>query len=88
MYSRIYSAIASDLLSEKATAFSEISATLLSKIKRHYTWIDAEQLHNIELDTHEIKILYGKYIILVLIARKGKSKKKIHQLHEKTAFNH
>lgn len=83
LYSRIYSAIASDLLAEKAAAFSEISATLLSKIKSHYPWIEAEQLHFIELDTHEIKILYGKYIILVLIARKGKSMKKIYQLHEK-----
>jgi hypothetical protein len=83
MYSRIYSAIASDLLTEKAIAFSQITATLLNNIKSHYHWIGAEQLHNIELDTHEIKVLHGKYILLVLIARKGKSIKKIHQLHEK-----
>lgn len=83
LYSRIYSVLASDSLPEKAIAFSEISTSLLSKIKSHYPWIQAEELHYIELDTHEIRILHGKYIILVLIARRGKSIKKLHQLHEK-----
>ncbi len=83
LYSRIYSAFASDTLLEKAIAFSEISATLLSKIKSHYTWIQAEELHHIELDTHEIRVLYGKYIMLVLIVQRGKSIKKIYQQHKK-----
>ncbi len=83
LYSHIYSAIASDLSTEKAVAFSGISATLLKNIKSHFSWIGAEQVHAIEFDTHEFKILYGKYILLVLIARKGKSIKKVHQLHEK-----
>jgi hypothetical protein len=83
LYSRIYSALAGDITSEKAVAFTEISMTLLSQIKGHYPWIQAEKLHNIELDTHELRVLYGKYVILVLIARWGKSLKKVHQLHEK-----
>jgi hypothetical protein len=83
LYSRIYSAIASDILPEKAVAFTEISAALLSRIRRLFPWIEAEQLHHIELDTHEIKILFGKYIMLVLIARKGKTMKKIYRIHEK-----
>ena len=83
LYSRIYSAMASDILTEKAIGFKEISSTLLTRIKTHFSWISAEQIHHIILDTHEIKILYGKYIILVIIARRGKSMKKISQLHEK-----
>ena len=82
-YSRIYSALAGDIFLEKAVAFSEISSILLSQIKSHYPWIQAEKLHNIELDSHEIRILYGKYVMLVLIARRGKSVKKVYQLHEK-----
>ncbi len=83
LYSRIYSAIASDALSEKAVAFSEISTSLLTKIKSHFPWIQAEELYYIKLDTHEIRILPGKHILLALIARRGKSMKKIYQLHEK-----
>jgi hypothetical protein len=83
LYSRIYSALAGDILPEKAIAFSEISTTLLSQIKSHYPWIHAEKVHNIELDTHEIRILYGKYVMLALIVRGGKSVKKVYQLHKK-----
>ena len=83
LYSRIYSALAGDMTPEKAVAFTEISMTLLSQIKGHYPWIQAEKLYNIGLDTHELRILYGKYVILVLIARRGKSIKKVYQLHEK-----
>ncbi|MFW9906658.1 MAG: hypothetical protein ACFFFH_20290 [Candidatus Thorarchaeota archaeon] len=83
LYSRIYSALTGNILPEKAAAFNVISMSLLSQIKSHYPWIKAEKLHNIELDTHEIRTLYGKYVVLVLIARRGKSIKKIYQLHEK-----
>ncbi|MFX1505032.1 MAG: hypothetical protein ACFFDC_02855 [Promethearchaeota archaeon] len=83
LYSRIYSALSGNILPEKAAAFNQISSTLLSQIKGLYPWIQAEKLHNIELDTHEIRVLYGKYVMLVLIARRGKSVKKVHQLHEK-----
>ena len=83
LYSRIYSAMESETSAEKAIAFTRISATLLSQIRNNYQWIEAEQIYHIELDTHEIKALYGKYILLVLIIRRGKSMKKIYQIHEK-----
>lgn len=83
LYSRIYSALTNDTIPEKAIALTEISAEMLSKIKRYYPWIHSEKLYNIELDTHEIRILYGKYIMLALIVRRGKLIKKVHQLHNK-----
>jgi len=83
LYSHIYSAIDSIVSKEKAIAFREMSSKLLSHLKEQYPWIEAKQIHTIELDTHEIAILYGKYILLVLIKRRGKSMKKIHQIHEK-----
>ncbi len=83
LYSRIYSAMDSVVSKEKAVAFREMSSRLISHLKELYPWIEAEQIHSIELDTHKITVLYGKYILLVLIARRGKSMKKIYQIHEK-----
>jgi hypothetical protein len=84
LYSRVYSAIEGDISTEKAIAFRNLTKTILDLLKMNYSWMSSSsRIENINLDEHEVRFLYGKYILLVLMVRKGKDSKNIHQLHSK-----
>ncbi len=82
LYSRVYSAIEGVLSDEKAIVFRDLIKTILDLLKMNYSWMSSSsRIENINLDEHEVRFLYGKYILLVIMIRKGDNLKKIYRLH-------
>ncbi|MHA1979049.1 MAG: hypothetical protein ACW98I_19245 [Candidatus Hodarchaeales archaeon] len=83
LYSRVYSAIEGVLSTEKATAVNDIFKTVLHLLKTSFSWMSSKQVEYIAMDTYDISILRGKYIILVFFIRRGSSIKEIYKVQEK-----
>ena len=83
LYSRLYSAIEGDKATDKAKTLQGIILITLEQLKKHFKYINANRIENIEMDTHEVRLLYGKYIYLVLIVRKGSKFQKVLQIQSK-----
>jgi hypothetical protein len=83
LYSRLYSAMEGDMSAEKAKTLHGIMQITLEQLKKHFSYINANRIENIEMNTHEIRLLYGKYIYLVFIIKKGSKFQKIPQLQSK-----
>lgn len=83
LYSRLYSAIEGDKSTDKAKILQGIIQITLEQLKKHFKYINANKIKNIEMDTHEVRLLYGKYIYLVLIVRKGSKYNKVLQIQSK-----
>ncbi len=84
LYSRIYSAIEGVLSTQKAITLRDVVKTIFDLLKMNYSWMSSStRIENITLDDHEIRFLYGKYIMVVLMIRGGNNIKKVYQLHSK-----
>ena len=84
LYSRVYSAMEGMYSTEKAVAFRDLTKTILDLLKMNFSWTaSSTRIENISLDDHEIRFLYGKYIMLVIMIRNGKNVKNLYQLHSK-----
>ena len=84
LYSRVYSAIEDVLSTEKALTFRDVTKTIMDLLKMNYSWMaSSTRIENIVLDDHEVRFLYGQYILLVIMLRKGKNEKNVYQLHKK-----
>ena len=84
LYSRVYSAIEGNESAQKAITFRDLIKTTLDLFKMNFSWMSSStRIENISLDDHEIRFLYGKYIMLVIMIRNGKNVKNLYQLHSK-----
>ncbi|MHA2173812.1 MAG: hypothetical protein ACXAB2_13715 [Candidatus Hodarchaeales archaeon] len=83
LYSRLYSAMEGDKSTDKGKTLRGIMQITLEQLKKHFSWIDSERIETINLDTYEIRLLYGKYVFLVLMIRKGSKLEKLHQMQAK-----
>ncbi len=83
LYSRVYSAIEGTLSLEKSDKFRDIFQDILQQLKTTLSCITSEQVESLRLDTHEIRSLQGKFIILTLVIRWGSDVKKILRKQEK-----
>jgi len=84
LYSRVYSAIEGIYSTEKAVAFRDLTKTTLDLLKMNFSWTaSSTRIENISLDDHEIRFLYGKYILLIIMIRRGKDVKNLYQLQSK-----
>ena len=84
LYSRVYSAIEGNVSTQKAITFRDLIKTTLDLFKMNFSWMSSStRIENISLDDHEVRFLYGKYIMLVIMIRNGNNVKNLYQLHSK-----
>ena len=84
LYSRIYSAIEGNQSTEKAITLRDLIKSTLDLFRMNFSWMSSStRIENISLDEHEIRFLYGKYIMVVVMIRRGKNVKNIYQLHSR-----
>ena len=83
LYSRVYSAIEGIHSTEKATAVNDIFKTILFLLRTSFSWMSSTQVEYIAMDTYDICLLRGKFIVLVFFIRRGSGIKDIYKVQEK-----